>query len=189
MKGLLKRVEEALGLHPVSPRDFSEMSERIFSLTKSLLSPTTLKRLWGYVREDVTPRVSTLSILARAVGRLDWDDWTASPSATPQPPSHEILSPHISVEAALEPSDRVELRWNPGRRCVIEYLGEGGFEVVESDRTRLRHGDRFRCTLIAEGEPLMLSGLHPSAGSTLREGCCYICGTEHGVSFSLVTDR
>lgn len=183
---LLAAVEDVLGLHPVAPRDFAEMSEQVFRLTKSRLSPTTLMRLWGYVREEVNPRVSTLSILSRAVGRYDWNDWLASGRAAEAMPSYEVMSPHLNVEAALEPGDRVTLRWRPGRVCLVEYEGDGKFCVMESEKTRLNKGDRFRCGVIVEDEPLMIHGIEPAEGSTLPKNGCYVCGATHGVTFSLV---
>lgn len=185
---LLDDVERVVQMKPVSPLDFEALSKRIFNLSKSLLSPSTLKRLWGYRHENVSPRMSTLSILSRCAGYLDWEDWRNGQQHQHPVASDQLLTPHIDVEASLEPGDLITLTWMPGRECVVEYLGSTLFEVRHSVATRLIAGVRFKCNIIIEGEPLYLTDIHlcgkgPIDG--LREGCVYVCGSSRGISFKL----
>ncbi|TSD64093.1 hypothetical protein FFF34_016200 [Inquilinus sp. KBS0705] len=55
-----------------SDLDFEKLGERIFDKTGSLLSITTLKRLWGRVKYDSSPNAATLNVLARFIGFADW---------------------------------------------------------------------------------------------------------------------
>jgi len=53
--------------------DYTYLSECIFEELRQTVSPTTLKRLWGYLSEPVTPRMSTLDILANFVGEESFE--------------------------------------------------------------------------------------------------------------------
>lgn len=58
-----------------TPKDFEHLSECIFEQFHEKISPTTLKRLWGYLSESTTPRKSTLDILSKFVGYDNWKDF------------------------------------------------------------------------------------------------------------------
>jgi len=58
-----------------TPKDFEFLSECIFEKFHEKISPTTLKRLWGYLSESTTPRKSTLDILSMFVGYDNWKDF------------------------------------------------------------------------------------------------------------------
>jgi hypothetical protein len=55
-----------------SNRDFEELSEKIFDETGVNLSPTTLKRIWGKVKYESAPTLTTLDNLARYAGFEHW---------------------------------------------------------------------------------------------------------------------
>ena len=73
-----------------TPKDFDFLSDAIFEKLHQKVSTTTLKRLWGYLSEPVTPRTSTLDLLSQFVGNKDWQDFCHQ--LDPQPP----LTPHPS---------------------------------------------------------------------------------------------
>lgn len=52
--------------------DFDVLSERIADQTQVRLSASTLRRLWGRVRYDHLPSVTTLNTLAQFSGYTDW---------------------------------------------------------------------------------------------------------------------
>ena len=66
-------IEETIGKKLKTPKDFTNLSEQIFTRLHIMLSPTTLKRLWGYLNEDKRPRMSTLSIISQFAGYRDWE--------------------------------------------------------------------------------------------------------------------
>ena len=180
---LLKRqIEISVAKTPVSPKDFEELRERIFALTGSLVSPTTLKRLWGYLEENISPRVYTLSILARFVGFRDWEHFCSYvDNQTTETESNPVMARHINVAKDLCKGDTVILRWLPDRVCKVVYKGELTFEIIESVNTRLMAGQEFTCAFIIEGEPLYINGL--TTGKTKTVG--YVCGKRNGVSFEI----
>lgn len=54
-------------------KDFDFLSDCISQKQHEYISPTTLKRLWGYISENVLPRRSTLDILSQFLGHAEWD--------------------------------------------------------------------------------------------------------------------
>ena len=76
-------------------------------------------------------------------------------------------------------NDILTLYWQPGRVCRVRYVGNLLFQVVSSERTRLRTGDYFQCSLIVEGEPLYLTNLLQQG----RLATNYVCGKNGGVRF------
>ena len=72
---LIKEVESAVGHKVSTPTDFNHLSDCIFEKTKETLSPTTLKRIWGYIDGYESVRYNTLSVLARYIDYKDWDDF------------------------------------------------------------------------------------------------------------------
>ncbi len=69
---LCEAVETAIGRKMQTPKDYNFLADEIFKKLHKSVSPTTLKRLWGYLSEPVIPRVSTLDIIAQFVGVDNW---------------------------------------------------------------------------------------------------------------------
>lgn len=82
--------------------DFSKLSDEVHNRTQVRLSVTTLKRLWGKLKYDNDPTLTTLNTLARFAGFDDWRTYCqkvviAEPvpveaSAIKQQQSHQRLS-------------------------------------------------------------------------------------------------
>jgi hypothetical protein len=72
---LIEIVEERAGRKMQTPKDFEFLSEQIFDSLHQHISPTTLKRLWGYLPEPSEPRLSTLNLLSEFVGYDSWDSF------------------------------------------------------------------------------------------------------------------
>jgi len=82
-------IEEKLGWGKASDwqqRDFEGLSEKIFEQTKVLLSPSTLKRIWGKTRYDSKPSMATLNSLAQFAGYENWRSFTAAGQQTGSTP-------------------------------------------------------------------------------------------------------
>ena len=84
---LREAVEAKIGNKPETNRDFENLSNTICDELHDRISPTTLKRIWGYLSEAVTPRHYTLNQLSRFVGYTDWDAFCATLK------EHEVTKP------------------------------------------------------------------------------------------------
>lgn len=177
LNNLCRRVEETAGIKASTPLQFEALSETILRHTGKLLSPTTLKRIWGYLNEPTNPRISTLNALARFCGWRDYEDFVAG--NVPEIESGPLGSNVIKVERDMKKGERIRLMWQPSRVCVIEYLGQWRWRVVESTGTRLLAGDTFSCQVIANGEPLYASNLTHDG----TDAGVYVCGRKSGITF------
>ncbi len=77
----LKRIEAQLGWGASTSWHndmFIELSERIRHETKVLLSPVTLKRVWGRIDYKSAPSITTLNTLAQFAGFKNWRDFKGS---------------------------------------------------------------------------------------------------------------
>ena len=138
---LIQRIEEVTGQHYDSPKDFNQLSELIFSKTEEMVSPTTLKRIWGYLDSASSPRSYTLDVLARFLGYRDYEAFKTE-NQHPDVQSDITLCDKVSCED-LAIGDLLELSWLPNRVCRVEHLGGGNFRIVEAQNTKLSVGDTF----------------------------------------------
>lgn len=78
VKACLRQIEDKLGWGNAAQwhnEVFIELSETIEKETHVLLSPTTLKRVWGRVNYENAPSISTLNALSQFAGYLNWRDF------------------------------------------------------------------------------------------------------------------
>lgn len=180
----LKRdIEMKVGRTMKSPTDFDFLSRTITQTSRESISSSTLKRLWHYgSKEEVIPRVSTLSLLARFLGYIDWDTYRLNLLRTEESESG-FLTPMSIVTASLTPGDCVEMTWNPERRCVVRYNGDHSFEVVESENAKLQPGDTFQTLSFMLGQPLQCAGLRSAAAP---EATHYVAGRISGLTSLII---
>lgn len=179
---LKNAIEETLGKRIQTPKDFEYLSKSIFLRLHTNISPTTLKRIWGYLKENTQTRESTLNILSRFIGFNDWTEFCdrTKSELDPSQQEHILLKKKISSNE-LQPNQEIEISWYPNKWCRIKYLGENSFIVKKSQNTKLCENDTFQCYILIEGEPMYLDnfihdGLPPIA---------FVAGKERGVIFSL----
>lgn len=151
---LREMVEESVSRKMKTPADFQFLTGVIQERCKETLGVSTLKRLWGYVDGYDTTRYSTLSILARCVGFRDWDNFCENSDRLGE--SSNMIVGYTVNPADLAVGDCLTISWAPDRRVRIEHLGNGGFEVLQSENSKLKPGDTFRCSIFIIGEPLYL---------------------------------
>jgi len=175
---LKQEVERVVGHELREARDFEELSNRLLKGTRERLSPTTLKRLWGYLKnENVQTRPHTFDVLARFVGYRTYEDFCAQADQLDEVQSGIKAEEAISTEG-LKRGQRLVITWRPNRRMVVKHTGNCQFEIVEAKNTKLNVGDTFRCHLMIQHEPLYLDQL-------IHEGMpptTYVAGQRNGVT-------
>lgn len=178
LKFLLAEVERTYGQAINTSTDFETLSEAIQrSPRKESLSPSTLKRLWGYVANRSAPSPTTLNILARYIGKQDFRQFCESIRRNDSSDSGFFTSVRISA-SDLEPGAGLRIGWNPDRLVHLEYLGGFRFRVLQQFNSSLREGDEFEATSFLLGHPLYIPRL-------LRDGKflpAYIAGKIHGLT-------
>ena len=74
---LLRAIEEKTGLSMQHNNDFITLSNLLFNTLHKRISPSTLKRVWGYVNSwGVKPRPYTLDTLANYLGASDFSGFS-----------------------------------------------------------------------------------------------------------------
>ncbi len=184
-KRLLVAIGKTFGKTPQAHIDYEELSNHVFSRTHKRLSPTTLKRLFGYLNEPVTPQSNTLHTLARYVGYADYDTFLRSTTEAAEEVQSQIIENHRIVAAELPVDARLRLTWQPDRLCVVRHLGEARFEIEECVNAKLSAGDTFTCHLFIAHEPLYLDQLIHLDAPPLT----YVCGKRYGVTFEVLEEK
>jgi len=108
---LCDTIEKEFGRKMKTPKDFNTLAANIFEKLHETVSPTTLKRMWGYLSEPVSPRLSTLDILSQYVGYGSWQEFcekevTKEPEALPETPTQEEPTP-----ASQSLKDNIQLKY------------------------------------------------------------------------------
>ena len=170
-------IEKQLRQTLSSPADFQWLIQQIWNKQHTILSLSTIKRLWGYVPSNGVPRLSTLNTLSQFLGYADWNAYLVALEQRGGNESAMFQGEGISV-SALQPNDRIEVCWQPNRRCVFCYLGNNQFVVEESKNAKLHIGDRFSAATFMVGNPMYLDNL------LLSDGTCtsYVAGKRHGLT-------
>lgn len=176
---LKQSTESSLSRKIVSSSDFERLSDAVFKKTNVLISPTTLKRIWGYIKDGSSPRISTLSAIAAFLGYNDFHDFLKSHAE--QDESLILAMPTALEASCMDKGDRIEISWIPDRRCLAEYLGNNMFQVIEARNSKIGAGCLFRCSMFIEKAPLYTEVVDRETGHCST----YIAGSRHGIRFRI----
>lgn len=174
---LLTEVEKHYGSKICTSADFEALSLKIESEISEMVSSSTLKRLWGYVSSNPTPRKTTLSILSRYVGRRDFDDFCAEIKKMSSVDSTFFTAKCIA-SSELEQHDVVTIGWHPDRVVELEYLGDHSFMVIGNKNSNLTEGCTFEASSFMVGYPLYIPRILKNGSFTPP----YIAGVHDGLT-------
>lgn len=164
-----------------TPYDFEFLAGVIWERLHENISPTTLKRLWGYIDGADTTRRTTLCLLSQFLGFADWEAYLASLAARTDIESSAFEGEGVRIND-LQPGDRVEVTWLPNRRCVFRYEGEAHFTVMEAENAKLRVGDSFDTACFLIGKPMFLDNVRNNKEQGTKEGVSYVAGSKNGLN-------
>ncbi len=100
VKACLLQIEEKLGWGNSAQWHndvFIELSEIIQKETKTLLSTTTLKRVWGKVNYTNAPSISTLNTLSQFAGYTNWRDFKNKASVKKPSWIERKINPNLRI--------------------------------------------------------------------------------------------
>ncbi len=176
---LIQEVSRQYGGRLETTTDFDALSDSIESRSGERISPSTLKRIWGYVRLNPRQRRSTLDILSRYAGRKDYRALCIELQETSNYFTEESLRTRD-----LGAGTRLSLCWMPARKVRIRYLGEYAFEVEDPGTSKLRAGDKVHCAGFLIGQPLYLD--IERDGETMPP---YVAGRAKGLTAIQILDE
>ncbi len=181
VRKLCELIELTVGRKMMTPKDFEFLSNTIMQRLHMSVSPTTLKRLWGYVRENVCTRFTTLSILSRFVGYHDWDHLCSALFASGEEPDEQLIMTRCVCSQQLHTGQMLEISWG-NSCCVVRYLGDYMYEVIRSSNTILMPADTFQCSYFFSNAPVYV--YHLVHENNVTAG--YVAGRRGGVQIRIL---
>lgn len=150
---LLRLLSAKAGCDVTTPHGAERLRNDIQKETGERLSVNTVKRLTGVIPYEGHPRLSTLEILARYLG---FPTLEALRGAAEGNISGFSIPENFIDASALATGALLRMEWAPDRRIAVRHLGEGSYEIVEAENSKLRRGDILALGYVAEGYPLMV---------------------------------
>ena len=148
-------LEEKYNKALTTTTDFDGFSLFVQKKTNQCVSPSTLKRLWGYVSDSHKPRTDTLDRLAMCLGHKNYRDFVQYLKTSTRYNS-SFFDAHQLTSSELRPGAVVEIGWSPNRTLRLNYLGESEYEVTRSENSKIQAGDRFMAGCFIKNSPLYL---------------------------------
>ena len=158
LETLVELTNANLGYVPSTPTEFNDLSRMIKAKTGRSISLSSIKRIWGYVRYEGFPSVSTLNNLAQYNGYKDWDTFMLGYISDRGADSAFLKESVVSADN-LTAGDCLLLSWGDGKSCEIEYLEAMRFRVNDSRNIKLEPGDTFTVRTLSLGHPLYVSDI------------------------------
>ena len=137
---LLKAVEKKYSQNLRTTTDFDVFSLHLKLQLDVSISTSTLKRLWGYVKDKHKPRNQTLDSLCTIHRQLQ---------RVLRLPERQQFVQFILLCLETDSNQKslgreeIEIGWSPNRYLHLQYQGDSWFEVVEAQHSKLVQGDRF----------------------------------------------
>lgn len=175
---LLSEVERTYGRRIATSTDFEALSVMIEHQTREMISASTLKRLWGYVTLNPTPRMATLDVLARYIGQINFKKFCDTLKESNVSVSGFITA-NCVMASDLEKGDTVAVGWAPNRLINLRYQGKYEFEVISSENSQLKVGDILEIDEVTMGYPLVVPRIFRDGKYTPA----YIAGRNGGVNY------
>lgn len=159
-----------------TPYDFEFLAGVIWERLHENISPTTLKRLWGYIDGADTTRRTTLCLLSQFLGFADWEAYLADLATRTDVESEAFAGEGLNIDD-LQVDDQIEVTWLPNRRCVFRYEGDAHFLVTAAENAKLHVGDRFETACFIIGKPLYIDRLVRGD----QPPTAYVAGAKNGL--------
>ena len=122
-------VEKYISRKLVSPADFIFLSDKLQKTGLGYVSPTTLKRVWGYIADkgdEYIPSNFTLRALCALLGFKDWSEYCNSEDSIQ---SMEYTGPFIEPRF-LPLNIEISVMWPPNRRIRLRHIRPSLFEII-----------------------------------------------------------
>lgn len=132
-------VEKKYGSTIRYPKDCHALALHISQVCKTNISPSTLKRLYGFVRGIEHPRLFTLDVISMYLGYKGWEELSRELNVTK--PDNEYLELMELSVSKLKKGERVQLGYAPAKELTLEYLGKQYFAVRASNDVKTGIGD------------------------------------------------
>ena len=158
LEALVDITNSNLGYIPSTPTEFNELSRMIKQKTGRSISLSSIKRIWGYVKYEGFPSVTTLNILAKYNEFQDWETFLIGNSSTGGEDSG-FLSESVINANDLKPGEKLLLTWGDEKSCEIECIEALRFRVNAANNIKLKPKDTFSLHTLCIGHPIYISDI------------------------------
>lgn len=158
LEALVDITNSNLGYIPSTPTEFNELSRMIQQKTGRSISLSSIKRIWGYVKYEGFPSVTTLNILAQYNEFQDWDTFLID-TAVKNGGDSGFLSESIINASDLKPGEKLLLTWGNEKNMEIECIEPMRFRVNASQNIKLKVNDTFSLHTLCVGHPVYVSDI------------------------------
>lgn len=180
---LRREVENHINRRMITPSDFRFLAQALQSTIRRNISPTTLKRVWGYIRDtgdDYSPGRYTLCSLAQFIGFRDIEEFQYTYSGDTILQSDHYFGMTIGCDE-IPDGAIVEITWQPNRRIQLLHISGNDFKVIFAENSKLHEGDRIECHSFTQNAPLYISRvIRPNAPTST-----YVAGSHSGVRYRI----
>lgn len=147
---IISQLRIVSGLRFDKASDFAMLSEQIYLKTKKTIGETTIKRLFGYIKDQRNTNQSTLNIIAEYLGYPSWSEFNSKLRIDSDwnPQLDTIWIEDLKIGTSLEISylnRTVQFR-------VVESEGKKILKVENSVNSSLKIGDLAFIDKIIIGE-------------------------------------
>lgn len=174
-KAVIDKISEQLGTNIKYPGDCERLSRDISEKINERLGVTTLKRLFGFANDVVSPRGSTLDILSKYAGYESYAEMLEKLGVT----GDSDFEDNSDIKVCdLKSGDLVTFAYLPDRKVIAKYLGGYKFCIVESIESSLKENDIIRVQCFCAGHPLYIEEVTRGNDSLGR----YVAGKVSGLT-------
>ena len=109
------------------------------------VSQKSIERVWKYEKSDSNHNVTYYKLL-RSMGYADFNKLYADFHEKFVNKKHDYkkaFNPESIVIHSLDIGSKLTLGWYPHKYCIVKYLGDYEFEVIESEGVNSKVGDDF----------------------------------------------
>ena len=161
-KLIKEKIQARLGHAVRYPKDCDRLADHITEVCQAKISPSTLRRLMGFVDGMNEPRLYTLDVIAEYLGYKGWAELLASfePAGGEPEPVIERLQPEQIKNGQI-----IQLTYEPCKVVEVRKVGET-LQVVSANEKRLLLNDEVRFRLLVLHYPLTFTH-HFRDGSSL----------------------
>lgn len=151
---IIKQIEERFGTPIKYPKDCNSLSNSIQLNCNKLISVSTLKRLFGFVKQVEQPHKHTLDVIANYIGYKDWEE---AIRLTDKQDNSSFFQVEGIESVNLKKGNEIEFTYEPKRKVTLSYLGSNKFKVIDSKNAKLQKEDIITFSYIALNHPLISS--------------------------------
>lgn len=184
---LRHEVERFLDRRMVTPADFEYLSQVLNTSVHQSVSATTLKRVWGYIRdagENYAPGRYTLSTLARLIGFADIEDFDNRESRGGASVQSDNFFGITLNSCEIPEGMLMKVAWLPNRVIVIRHISGDDFMVERSEHSKLNAGDLLECHSFTQNAPLYVAKVKRGGEPVTT----YVAGSRTGVHYQYIED-